>query len=88
MTTRDSAALTLELRRELARVERTVPAGGQSDERDELLLALQRISDGSYGICTQCAGRIPKARLEVMPATQRCAACAGVRGAPGAAIAR
>jgi RNA polymerase-binding transcription factor DksA len=88
MTARDSAALALELRRELARVERALPDGGQSDERDELLQALQRISDGSYGICTQCARRIPKARLEVMPATQRCAACAGVRSAPGTAFAR
>lgn len=88
MTAKDLAALALELRRELSRVERGLVTGSSSDERDELLQALQRIADGSYGICTHCAGRIPTARLEVMPATRRCAECAGVRGAPTAVAAR
>lgn len=79
MTTKDLAALALELRRELSRVERGLVAGTSSDERDDLLDALQRLDDGSYGICTLCARRIPKARLEVMPATRRCVECASGR---------
>lgn len=79
MTSHDLAALALELRRELSRVERGLPDDAASDERDELLQALQRLDDGSYGICTDCARRIPKARLEVMPATRRCVDCAGGR---------
>ena len=55
MTTKDLASLALELRRELARGERTLGADASSDERDDLLYALQRIDDGSYGICASCA---------------------------------
>ena len=78
MTTKDLASLALELRRELARVERTLGADASSDERDDLLYALQRIDDGSYGICASCARRIPVERLEVMPATRFCVDCARV----------
>lgn len=65
----------LELRRELARVERGLAPHESSDEREELLLALQRVDDGSYGICMTCARRIPEERLEVMPATRWCVHC-------------
>ena len=79
MTARDLKDLALELRRELARVERTLPHGASSDELDDLLQALQRLDDGSYGICVGCARRIPTARLAVMPATRRCVDCASGR---------
>lgn len=69
-------AAALELRRELARVERALAAGETSDEREELLLALQRLDDGSYGICVECARHIPEGRLAVMPATSWCVHCA------------
>lgn len=72
---RDRAA-ALELRRELARVERGLAPGESSDEREELLLALQRLDDGTYGICAECGRRIPEERLEVMPATRWCVRCA------------
>lgn len=78
MTTKDLKSLALELRRELARVERALGPDGSSDERDDLLHALQRIDDGTYGICTTCLRRIPKERLEVMPATRYCVDCARV----------
>ncbi|HEX7126113.1 MAG TPA: TraR/DksA C4-type zinc finger protein [Thermodesulfobacteriota bacterium] len=38
--------------------------------RDELLAinaALQRIADGTYGLCKVCGGPIPEARLRAMP---------------------
>ncbi len=38
----------------------------------EIDLALQRIADGSYGICAVCGKPIAKARLEVMPYARFC----------------
>ncbi len=37
--------------------------------------ALERIEEGSFGICEQCGAKIPKARLKVMPFTTSCVAC-------------
>ena len=34
--------------------------------------ALKRVEDGTYGTCDACGKRIPKARLEAMPATRFC----------------
>lgn len=70
------ATAALELRRELARVERGLPVGATSDAREELRLALQRLDDGTYGTCVECARPIPEERLEVMPATRWCVQCA------------
>lgn len=38
--------------------------------------ALERISDGSYGVCVECGGRIPKLRLNALPYTPFCVKCA------------
>lgn len=38
--------------------------------------ALERIEDSTYGICVQCGGRIPKARLNAIPHTPHCVKCA------------
>lgn len=38
--------------------------------------ALERLADGSYGRCTQCDRSIAAARLDVLPATPVCVACA------------
>lgn len=38
--------------------------------------ALERIQSGEYGSCLDCGGRIPKARLEVIPDTPFCVKCA------------
>jgi DnaK suppressor protein len=37
--------------------------------------AYQRIEAGTYGVCTECGGEIPFARLEVFPETPTCTAC-------------
>jgi len=39
--------------------------------------ALARAEAGEYGICQKCGTEIPQARLEVVPDTPFCAACAG-----------
>lgn len=38
--------------------------------------ALDRIEDGSYGICTQCNNTINEARLEAIPQAGLCIDCA------------
>ena len=43
---------------------------------DEINEALDKISDGSYGICTNCQSKIEKGRLEVIPETTLCSTCA------------
>jgi DnaK suppressor protein len=42
----------------------------------QLLAALGRLDDGSYGVCNACGGGIPFARLIVFPETLACTACA------------
>lgn len=38
--------------------------------------ALERIEEGVYGVCLECEGKIPKARLNVIPFTPHCVKCA------------
>lgn len=38
--------------------------------------ALQRMADGSYGVCVRCGGQIVPARLMALPETALCADCA------------
>ncbi len=38
--------------------------------------ALERISNGTYGICVECGGVIPKTRLNAIPYTPVCIKCA------------
>ena len=47
-------------------------------EREKLLEiddALNKIKDGSYGICEECSKQIPTGRLKVMPFTKLCVEC-------------
>ena len=37
--------------------------------------ALQRVADGSYGLCLQCGTAIPTARLHAQPTAERCVDC-------------
>lgn len=39
--------------------------------------ALQRLDDGSYGVCDSCGEDIPYGRLLVMPEARTCATCGG-----------
>ena len=51
-------------------------------ERDKLQSieeALERIDEGSYGICDSCESEIAPARLEAMPFTRLCVSCQAER---------
>ncbi|MCQ9380163.1 TraR/DksA C4-type zinc finger protein [Methyloversatilis sp. XJ19-49] len=41
--------------------------------------ALQRIAEGTYGVCRECGEVIPAERLEVAPYTRYCVACEAQR---------
>jgi len=43
--------------------------------RADVLAALARIDDGSYGRCVDCGNQVPEPRLEARPATARCVPC-------------
>ncbi|MEL0083899.1 MAG: TraR/DksA family transcriptional regulator [Gammaproteobacteria bacterium] len=46
------------------------------DELTTVNRALQRIEEGSYGICDSCGKAISEGRLQVLPDAQQCVACA------------
>jgi DnaK suppressor protein len=50
----------------------------QNEEETLLLIAeaLERIEEGTYGDCVECTKAIPKMRLEAIPFTPLCVACA------------
>ena len=44
-------------------------------QRDEVLAALARIDDNTYGQCVDCGGEIPEGRLDARPDAARCVGC-------------
>ncbi len=46
-----------------------------SGRRRQILHALRRLQQGSYGICAECGRPIDKERLEVIPEAGFCVAC-------------
>jgi DnaK suppressor protein len=48
-------------------------------QRAEVLAALARLDDGSYGRCVDCGNPVPPARLDARPATARCVPCQAKR---------
>lgn len=45
------------------------------DELGRIDRALERIDDGSYGVCEECGCPIPFERLKAEPMTQHCVGC-------------
>jgi RNA polymerase-binding transcription factor DksA len=43
---------------------------------DDVDKALERLTEGTYGICERCGNPISEARLEAMPTARRCLDCA------------
>jgi DnaK suppressor protein len=44
-------------------------------QRDEVLAALVRIDENSYGRCIDCENEIPEGRLDARPDAARCVGC-------------
>src|SRR5262245_18151023 len=56
---------------ELARLSAT----RLTERARRLRIALTRVSDGYYGVCSECGEPIPARRLEVVPDATTCVAC-------------
>lgn len=50
---------------------------------EEIKQALQKLKDGTYGICEACGKRIPKRRLQVRPFATQCVKCKQRQERPG-----
>lgn len=48
----------------------------EQDLSNEITAALQRIDAGTFGMCEACGQSIPEARLDALPYTRHCVACA------------
>jgi DnaK suppressor protein len=48
-------------------------------QRTEVLAALSRIDDNTYGRCTDCGVEIPEGRLDARPDAARCVNCQAKR---------
>ncbi len=48
----------------------------QEQVLEEIDHALDRINQGTYGLCEECHSPIPKARLQAVPYTRHCVECA------------
>jgi DnaK suppressor protein len=62
-------------RRQLLEQMRDGSAPRESQELEDIEVALARIADGSYGACIDCGGEIGRARLKADPALKRCPPC-------------
>lgn len=65
----DAAATTAERTERLGLVE---TLKGQLDEVER---ALERVDEGTYGVCARCGNQIPPERLEARPESTLCVDC-------------
>jgi RNA polymerase-binding transcription factor DksA len=72
LTDAQRRSLRADLEREFQRLE---PTGRGGALVAAVANALQRLDEGTYGLCVVCGGTIPYARLSVLPETERCRAC-------------
>lgn len=56
--------------------QRTAVLADARAELSDVDRALARISDGSYGVCSNCGNRIAVARLDARPTAELCIDCA------------
>lgn len=58
------------------RIEKVGQAGALAAKLADVLRALAKLDEGTYGICDGCGNDIPEGRLEARPWSVRCVACA------------
>ena len=49
----------------------------EAAQLDDINEAIERIDNGTYGLCIDCGRAVPKKRLEVLPFAKRCLQCEG-----------
>jgi DnaK suppressor protein len=70
----DSAQATAERSQLISMIE------GLKSHHADILHALRRIDDGSYGKCERCGQEIPIERLEARPTARLCVSCKQATG--------
>jgi RNA polymerase-binding transcription factor len=58
------------------RLAQTSAARALWTKLQDVLRALEKLDEGTYGVCEGCAGPIEPERLEAIPWATRCVACA------------
>lgn len=71
--TAEGGSLAFELEKELSVAQNAQDLLAKVDH------ARQRISRGTYGVCEHCGAAIPVERLEALPYSTTCVACASTR---------
>ena len=56
----------------ISRIERVGQAEALTATLEDVERALEKLDEGTYGICDRCGGLIPKERLEARPWTSLC----------------
>lgn len=46
-----------------------------SAQREQVLAALRRVDEGTYGTCVECGTELPEERLDARPEAARCVTC-------------
>jgi DnaK suppressor protein len=54
-----------------------------AEELSQVVAALRRLEDGTYGSCEDCGEAIDERRLRALPATPFCTACQTIHERPG-----
>lgn len=49
--------------------------GVVGDQRAQVVAALSRLDDGTFGSCADCGGELSEERLDARPEAARCVAC-------------
>lgn len=75
LTPAQLSVVRAELEYERRRLERSMTDDTASSEHDEILQAMRRLDEGTFGICTVCQQLMPFERLSVVPTTERCIGC-------------
>ena len=57
------------------RITTTVTARALTRSVAQIDRALEKLDDGTYGVCDTCGTEIPEERLEAIPATSLCVQC-------------
>lgn len=63
----------------ITRIERVGAATALEAKLRDVERALDKLADGTYGLCDRCGNVIPAARLEARPASVLCAPCSAAR---------
>lgn len=71
--TAEGGSLAFELEKEFSL------AFNAQDLLAKVVAALEKIEDGTYGMCTECGNSIPVARLDALPSATVCVDCASPR---------